>query len=124
MEEFDEEFSGDVEEVRAAFAGDWRITKLHGYTDAELQEGEPPRITFWEDGTGELVCGGMDVNVDVRYGETMEGLAAVTFKGRRSSGEKRASVSGLGAIQRGGKALQGSVTIGGRARGFTATKLP
>jgi hypothetical protein len=99
-----------VEEICDEFAGDWRIASMKGYSEVELHANEPARITFWEDGTGQLVCGGESVILDVRYGETLEGLAAVTFRRPRSKG--LAAVSGLGAIRGDGK-LEGSAKIGG-----------
>jgi hypothetical protein len=113
-----------VEEICDHFAGDWRIVRVHGYSEAELNAGEPARITFWEDGTGELLCAAVNAVLDVDYGETLEGLSAITFKGRRSAGEKRSVVSGLGAIRLDGKRLEGSLKIGGRARAFVAERLP
>jgi len=113
-----------VEEICDHFAGDWQITEMQGYSEIELHAGEPARITFWEDGRGELVCGGENVTINVRYGETFEGLSAVTFKGRRSEGAKRAAVSGLGAIKEDEDTIEGSAKVGGRARGFVAKRLP
>jgi hypothetical protein len=115
---------GDVEEICDHFAGDWPLVSVRGSTEAELNAGEPARITFWEDGTGEVVCAGVHAILDADYGETLEGLPAIQFKGRRSAGEKRSTVSGLGAIRRGGKKLEGSLKIGGRARAFVAKRLP
>lgn len=112
-----------MEEICDEFNGDWEIVSMHGYSEAELHAKERARITFWEDGSGELVWGEDNATIQVRYGETMEGLAAMTFKRRREKGMKLATVSGLGAIQRGGE-LEGSATIGGRARGFVAKRLP
>lgn len=117
-----EGFGDDFEEIREQFMGDWRITKVNGYTEAELHEGEPARLTFWEDETAELVCAGHDVDLDVQFDETVDGLAAVAFKGRGRAGQKRVTVSGLGAIRHTGKTLEGSLRIGGRARAFTAQR--
>lgn len=113
-----------MEEICDHFAGEWRIVRVHGYSEAELNAGEPARITFWEDGTGELTCAGVSAVLDVDYGETLEGMSAVTFKGRRAPGEKRSAVSGLGAIRWESEKLEGSVRIGGRARAFVAERLP
>ena len=113
-----------MEEICDAFAGDWRIVEMRGYSEAELDASEQARFTFWEDGSGQLACGGESVIIEVRYGETMEGLAAMTFKARRAKGEKRAAASGLGAIRPDGDTIEGSATIGGRARGFVAKRLP
>lgn len=109
-----------MEEILDEFAGEWLITKVHGYTDAELHQGEPARIVFWGDETADLTCAGHFVTLDVRFGETIEGLPAVEFKESRQPGQKRVTVSGLGAIRRSRKTLEGSLTIGGRARAFTA----
>ena len=111
------------EEICDQFAGEWRIVRVHGYSDAERDAGSPASLTFWEDGTGDLTCAGVSVVIDVEYGETLEGLSAITFEGRRAPGEKRSAVSGLGAIRKRG-GLAGSVTIGGRARAFVAKRLP
>lgn len=114
-------FGGEWEEVRDQFEGDWLITKVHGYTDAELHKTEPARLTFWTDDTADLECAGHSVTLDVQFGETLEGLPAVTFKGQRAPGRKRVTVSGVGLIRASkGKTLEGSLTIGGRARAFTA----
>ena len=112
-----------MEEICDHFAGDWKIVKVHGYSEAELNAGEPARITFWEDGTGLLTCAGVTKALEVDYGETLEGMSAVTFKSRRAPGEKRSTVSGLGAIQWKSEKLEGSVKIGGRARAFVAERL-
>ena len=116
-----------MEEICDHFAGDWQIVRVHGYSDAEPDTGEPARLAFWEDGTGELSCAGVSVIIDVEYGETLEGLSAITFEGRRTAGEKRSAVSGLGAIRKRG-GLAGSVTIGGPLapgiRPLPATRLP
>ena len=105
-----EELGDDFEGVRDDFVGDWRITSVHGYTDAELHEGEPARISFEGDLTAVLVCAGVDVTLDVQFGETLEGLSAATFRGRRPPGQKRVTVSGLAAIRRSGRTLEGSLT--------------
>lgn len=112
-----------MEEIRDHFAGDWKIVSVHGYSEAELNAGEPAQFTFWEDGTGLLTCAGVSVAIEVDYGETLEGMSSVTFKGHLKPGEKRASVSGLGAIQWKSEKLEGSVRIGGRARAFVAERL-
>ena len=113
-----------MEEIGDHFAGDWRIVRVHGYSETQLNTGEPARMTFWEDGTGDLACAGVSVVLDVEYDETLEGSSAVIFKSRRAAGERRSAVSGLGAIKRDGDTLEGSLKIGGRARAFVAKRLP
>lgn len=110
-------------EICDEFAGDWRLVKVHGYTQEELDAGGPAYVTFWEDGSGDLSCAGVTTSLEVEYGETLEGLAAVQFKAQRPKGQGRGRVSGLGAIADHAVTLEGSLTIGGRARAFVAKRL-
>jgi hypothetical protein len=98
------------------FEGPWKLVKVSGY---EL--GEKTQLYFWgHDGQGELDFGGMTGGLACKYGETLEGLPAVTFKWTGRAGEKALRGSGLGAIDADGKTLHGSLKIGRRASAFVA----
>lgn len=98
------------------FEGPWKLVKVSGYESL----GEP-NLYFWgHDGTAELHFAGMTGFLACKYGETLEGLPAVTFKWTGRDGEKTIRGSGLGAIQPDGKTLEGSLKIGRRASAFVA----
>lgn len=101
------------------FEGPWKLVKLTGCESL----GATSQFYFWgHDGMGQLDFAAVAGFLECKYGETPEGLPAVTFKLDGLDGEKPIRGSGLGAIQRDGKTLQGSLKIGRRASAFVAQR--
>ncbi len=98
------------------FTGPWRLTKVSGYEPL----GETVLYFWGHDGTGELGFAGMIGSLACKYGETLEGFPAVTFKLRGSLDGKSVRGSGLAAIERDERTLRGSLKIGRRASAFVA----
>lgn len=101
------------------FEGPWKLVELTGYESL----GSESQFYFWgHDGTGELDFATVAGTLECKYGETAEGLPSVTFKLGGLDGKKPIRGSGLGAIERDGKTLRGSLKIGRLASAFVAQR--
>lgn len=107
-------------DIGAEFMGDWDLVEVRGYTLEELRVEGVAGFKFFGDekGGAELWCGEVSCTLDVAFTEE-SGLPAIKFTESFSDGPR---VRGRGAIVRDGW-IEGSLTIGGRARAFVAKRM-